>query len=331
VLRSLSENGLSIVFITHKLNEVMQIADRITIMRGGKVVGSTTPQETNERDLAKLMVGRPVSFEVEKGASPTGETVLSVKDLSVADERGLQVVDRVSFEVKAGEVLGLAGVLRNGQSQLVQALAGLRPTQAGSIVFLGKDTARLSPRQLAELGMAYIPEDRMGVGLVLPFNVSDNLALKGYYKKPFASGFALQQNAFDSNVAHLVSTYGIKATDIKSPVSYLSGGNQQKVVLAREISKPIRLLIAAQPTRGLDVGTIELVHRYLVAKREAGCAILLMSTDLDEIMSLSDRIAVMYRGRIVGELPAAQTSKEDLGMMMAGAVISDTRSKGTHS
>lgn len=317
-MRNLRQRGISIIFITHKLKEVMQIADRITVMRRGKVVAVTTPAETNEGQLAELMVGRPVLFKVPKALKQPGKTTLVVGNLSASDDRGLRAVNNVFLEVRAGEILGLAGVQGNGQTELVEALAGLRPTLEGIVTLLGQDIANLSPRRLSELGVAYIPEDRQKIGLVLPFSVSDNLALKTYYKQPFARGARLQEPAFESNAAHLVSDYGIQTADIHSQVSTLSGGNQQKVILAREISRPIKLLLAAQPTRGLDVSSIELVHRYLAAKRDAGCAILLVSTDLDEILSLSDRIAVMYRGSIVGTVPAAQASKDQIGLMMAG-------------
>lgn len=332
VMRNLRDSGFSIIFITHKLKEVMQIADRITVMRRGKAVGTTTPSETNERDLAEMMVGRPVLFDVPKAKTEPGTTALVVGNLSVADDRGLQAVSDVFLEVHAGEILGLAGVQGNGQTELIEALAGLRPPLAGHIMLFGSTISLnvANPRKLAELGMAYIPADRQKTGLVLPFSVSDNLALKSYYKSPFTKGLALQETAFESNASHLVLTYGIKAADIHSQVYTLSGGNQQKVILAREISKPIKLLIADQPTRGLDVGSIELVHRYLVEKRDHGCAILLASTDLDEILSLSDRIAVMYRGKVVGQLPAAKASKNVLGLMMAGvpAPVAATNGRG---
>ncbi len=318
VMRNMRDRGLSIIFITHKLKEVMQVADRITVMRRGKVVGSTTPGETNEGQLAEMMVGRPVLFNVPKSNKEPGKTALVVGNLSVADDRGLQAVSEVFLEVHAGEILGLAGVQGNGQTELIEALAGLRSPLAGHVMMFGYTIENARPRQLTELGMAYIPADRQATGLVLPFSVSDNLALKSYYKLPFAKGLNLQETAFDSNAAHLVSTYGIQAASIHSKVVTLSGGNQQKVILAREISRPIRLLIADQPTRGLDVASIELVHRYLVDKRDHGCAILLSSTDLDEILSLSDRIAVMYRGRIVGEVPGRRANKNVIGMMMAG-------------
>ncbi len=318
IMRHLRDSGLSIIFITHKLKEVMQIADRITVMRRGKVVGTTTPDETNESQLAQMMVGRPVLFNVSKSDREPGKTALVVGNLSVADDRGLQAVSEVFLEVHAGEILGLAGVQGNGQTELIEALAGLRPWVAGHVMMFGKTIENEGPRELAEKGMGYIPADRQKTGLVLPFSVSDNLALKSYYKQPFVKGVTLQEPVFESNASHLVMTYGIQAADIHSQVVTLSGGNQQKVILAREISKPIQLLIADQPTRGLDVGSIELVHRYLVDKRDHGCAILLASTDLDEIISLSDRIAVMYRGQIVGVLPAAKADKSIVGMMMAG-------------
>ena len=328
VMHNLRDSGLSIIFITHKLKEVMQVADRITVMRRGKVVGTTTPGETDEHKLAEMMVGKPVLFNVPKANKEPGKTALVVGNFSVADDRGFQAVSEVFLEVRAGEILGLAGVQGNGQTELIEAIAGLRLPLAGHMMMFGNTIENSGPRQLTEMGMAYIPADRQKTGLVLPFSVSDNLALKSYYKLPFSKGATLQETVFDSNASHLVMTYGIQAADIHSQVITLSGGNQQKVILAREISKPIKLLIADQPTRGLDVGSIELVHRYLVDKRDHGCAILLASTDLDEILSLSDRIAVMYRGRIVGQLPAAKASKNVIGMMMAGVPAPVTASNG---
>jgi simple sugar transport system ATP-binding protein len=255
---------------------------------------------------------------------------LVVGNLSVADDRGLQAVTDVFLEVHAGEILGLAGVQGNGQTELIEALTGMRPPLAGHVMLFGSSISLHSatPRKLAEMGMAYIPADRQKTGLVLPFSVSDNLALKSYFKSPFTKGLTLQESAFESNASHQVLTFGIKTADIHSQVHTLSGGNQQKVILAREISRPIELLIADQPTRGLDVGSIELVHRYLIDKRDHGCAILLASTDLDEIISLSDRIAVMYRGQIVGQMPSAKADKNILGMMMAGVGLPEVSTNG---
>jgi simple sugar transport system ATP-binding protein len=308
----------------------MQIADRITVMRRGKVVGTTTPAETTESKLAEMMVGKPVMFNIPKAPREPGKTALVVGNLSVADDRGLQAVTDVFLEVHAGEILGLAGVQGNGQTELIEALTGMRPPLAGHVMLFGSSISLHSatPRKLAEMGMAYIPADRQKTGLVLPFSVSDNLALKSYFKSPFTKGLTLQESAFESNASHQVLTFGIKTADIHSQVHTLSGGNQQKVILAREISRPIELLIADQPTRGLDVGSIELVHRYLIDKRDHGCAILLASTDLDEIISLSDRIAVMYRGQIVGQMPSAKADKNILGMMMAGVGLPEVSTNG---
>jgi simple sugar transport system ATP-binding protein len=318
LMRNMRDRGLSIIFITHKLKEVMQVADRITVMRGGKVIGSLAPSETSEAQLAEMMMGRAIGFQAPKAKKAPGKTALVVGNLSVADDRGLQAVNGAFLEVHAGEIVGLAGVQGNGQTELIEALAGLRPRLAGHVMMFGETIENAGPRQLAERGVAYIPADRQKLGLVLPFDISDNLALKTYYKQPFAKGLVLQEAAFESNAAHLVQAYGIQAADIHSRVATLSGGNQQKVILAREISRPIRLLIADNPTRELDVASVELVHRYLVDKRDHDCAILLASTDLDEILALADRVAVMYRGQIVGEVTAAAANRNTIGMMMAG-------------
>lgn len=323
VMGNMRDRGLSIIFITHKLKEVMAVADHITIMRRGKVIATTTPVETSEAQLAEMMVGRAAQFQAPKAKAAPGKTALAAAGLLVADDRGLLAVNGASLDVHAGEIVGLAGVQGNGQTELIEALAGLRPRLAGHVMMFGETIVEAGPRQLAELGVAYIPADRQKLGLVLPFDVSDNLALKSYYKQPFARGLVLQEAAFESNAAHLVQAYGIQAADVHSRVETLSGGNQQKVILAREISRPIRLLIADNPTRELDVASVELVHRYLVDKRDQGCAILLASTDLDEILALSDRIAVMYRGQIVGQLPAAAAERSAIGMMMAGAAAAN--------
>lgn len=318
VMRELSASGISIIFVTHKLREVLEIADRITVMRSGKVVGNTTPEETNERSLAEMMVGRAALFQAKKTQATPGERVLAVRGISAVNDRDMYAVQRLSFELRAGEILGLAGVQGNGQNELVEALTGLRPIVSGLVFFKGAPFTNLPPRRLFELGIGHIPEDRENVGLVLPFSVAHNLVLKRYYQKPFARGIVVEEDAIDSSAHHLVQTYGIQPVAIHTEVKNLNPSNQQKVVLAREISGPVHLLIANQPTQGLDASSTELVHRTLLAKRDQGCAILLVSSELDEIMSLSDRIAVMYRGAIVAEMPAGEATREELGLMMAG-------------
>ncbi len=318
VFRSLIQQGKSIIFISHKLNEVLSIADRIVVLNGGRVVGSTTPQESNENSLAAMMVGRDVILTVDKPAIQPGEVVLDVNDLSVIDDRGLLAVDNISFQIRAGEILGIAGVQGNGQTELVEALTGFRPSNGGSIAILGTQYSGASPRKIREAGSAHVPEDRQRHGLVLSFSLADNFVLNTYYEPPFAKGLNLNKQAIDEFGLKLVEQFDVRTPGIQVPVANLSGGNQQKVIVAREFSRPIKLLIASQPTRGLDVGSIEYIHNQIVLKRGQGCAVLLVSTELDEIFSLSDRIAVMYEGKILAILPAGTATPEQLGLLMAG-------------
>lgn len=318
IMRALVEQGKSIIFITHKLREVMEIADRITVIRRGKVIGTTTPAEADQRKLAEMMVGRAVQLELEKAPPKIGETVLKVENLIVLSERRQVAVDGVSFDVRAGEILGIAGVQGNGQTELVEALTGLRPVVSGKVVVFDKEITHATPRQITELGVAHVPEDRQRDGLVLPFPVADNLVLNTYYQKPFTSGVVLQERSVQAYAEKLIREFDIRTPSWMTPAGSLSGGNQQKVIVAREFSRPIRLLIAAQPTRGLDVGSVEYIHRRMLEKRDQGCAVLLVSSELDEIMELSDRIAVMYRGRIMDIVPAEVATKEHIGLLMAG-------------
>lgn len=318
IMRNLAQQGKSIVFITHKLKEVMAVADRITVLRAGQVVGTTQPRETSERRLAAMMVGREVILSVERKPAQPGEVVLEVRDLHALSDRLTPALNSVSLEVRAGEILGVGGVQGNGQTELVEAITGLRPVASGQIRILGQEMTNASPRQILESGTAHIPEDRQEDGLVLPFPVHDNLVLNTYYIPPYARGLTLQEKATIATAEQLVTRFDVRTPSVFVPVATLSGGNQQKVIVARELSRPIRLLIAAQPTRGLDVGSIEYIHQRLVEKRDQGCAVLLVSTELDEILSLSDRIAVMFQGRIVATLDASQATREKLGLLMAG-------------
>jgi general nucleoside transport system ATP-binding protein len=320
IMRSLVSQDKSIIFITHKLREVMDAADRITVIRQGRVVGTTTPEKADRATLATMMVGREVLLEVEKPVAKPAEPVLQVENLVVASDRRQVAVDDVSFEVRAGEILGVAGVQGNGQTELVEAVTGLRAAQAGRILLLGKDITRASPRRITELGTAHVPEDRQRDGLVLSFPVAENLCLSTYYLPPFAKGPQLQRDAILASAQDRIREFDIRTPNALTSVGSLSGGNQQKVIVAREFSRPIRLLVASQPTRGLDVGSIEYIHSRIVQKRQEGCAVLLVSPELDEILELSDRIAVMYRGRIVGLLDADEASKEEIGLLMAGVV-----------
>lgn len=321
IMRSLVAAGKSIIFITHKLREVLDVADRITVLRRGKIVGATKPSEADRNKLAAMMVGREVQLEVEKKPAQVGEVVLQTRDLVVVDDRRHVAVDGISLEVRAGEVLGLAGVQGNGQTELVEALTGLRPVLSGSITIGGKDITRASPRQVTELGTAHVPEDRQRDGLVLAEPVSENLMLCTYYQPPFARGVVLQRNAIMETATRLIETFDIRTPGPMVAAGSLSGGNQQKVIVAREFSRPIRLMIASQPTRGLDVGSIEYIHKRIVEKRDAGCAVFLVSPELDEILELSDQIAVIYRGKIVSVIPGAKASKEYVGLLMAGVSV----------
>lgn len=420
IMRSLTKQGKSIIFITHKLREVLDCSDRITVLRRGQVVGSTTPAEANQPKLASMMVGRPVMLEVEKGAAKPGDVVLEANNLVVTDDRKQVSVEGVSFEVRKGEVLGVAGVQGNGQTELVEALTGLRDVTSGFfsvngktfgkklkqnrlanflqslipfglailvllflwlaffmnpvvlfaffyklfgmgasiinlyeanrqallyhfqfyislvlmfasiaalILFNTKVAGKTIPRKIIELGTAHIPEDRQRNGLVLPSPVSENLVLCTYYQSPFSKGVTIQWPVVRENAVKLVKQFDIRTTSIDSPVAHLSGGNQQKVIVARELSRPIDLMIAAQPTRGLDVGSIEYIHGQIIKKRDEGVAVLVVSTELDEIMQLSDRIAVMFRGKILATIPAKTATKELVGLLMAGIPIDQAQSQ----
>jgi len=318
VLRNLKEHGNSIIFITHKLREVLALADRITVLRLGKVIGTTEPSKTNSAELARMMVGRSVILSVEKAPAKPQGVVLKVENLVVRDERHNIAVNDVSFEVRAGEVLGIAGVQGNGQTELVQALTGLRRVESGRVTILGHDTTHATPRQLFELDVAHVPEDRQQDGLVLNFPVEDNLVLNEYYRPPFAKGIVMNFEAIERAAAERVQEFDVRTPSIFVKTANLSGGNQQKVIVAREFSGPIKLLIASQPTRGLDVGSIEYIHKRIIEKRDEGTAVLLVSNELDEIMSLSDRIAVMFKGKIIDTVNAEETTKEALGLLMAG-------------
>jgi ABC-type uncharacterized transport system ATPase subunit len=321
VMRRLKENGTSIVFITHKLKEVKAIADKITVIRRGKVVGQAEPSESEEA-LAELMVGRAVDLVVDKEPAEPGAAVLEVRGLTVIDERGHTAVDGVDLEVRAGEILAVAGVQGNGQTELAEALLGLTPIAAGAIKLDGKDLIGQSTRQRLDAGIGYIPEDRAHDGFVGSFTVAENLILDLFRKAPFGNGLSLRTDEIERNAQERVSEFDIRTQSTDLPVTSLSGGNQQKVVLARELSRPLKLLVASQPTRGVDVGSIEFLHTRIVTERDHGTAVLIVSTELDEIAALADRIAVMYRGKVVGVVPA-DTPRDELGLMMAGASKSD--------
>jgi simple sugar transport system ATP-binding protein len=316
VMRGLTAAGKSVVFITHKLNEVRAVADRITVIRRGKVVGSAEPTAT-ARELASLMVGRDVRLVVEKEPREPGEVALRVQGLSVRDDRGCLAVDDVSFDLHAGEVLGIAGVQGNGQTELVEAITGLRPAE-GSALLRGQELVGASPRKVLRMGLGHVPEDRQHDGLVPDFSIAENLALDEADRAPFGNALMLDLDAIAKNGADRLAEFDIRAESAQTPAAALSGGNQQKVVVARALQRDPSLLVASQPTRGVDVGAMEFIHKRIIEQRDAGKPVLIVSTELDEITALADRIAVMYRGRIVGIVPP-DTSNEELGLLMAGS------------
>ncbi len=318
IMHDLNNKGVSIIFITHKLKEVLAVADRITVMRTGRVVGTTNPKDSDEHKLAEMMVGREVILTVQKKPAQPKEDVLVVNDLRVKDVRGLEAVRGVSFSVRAGEVLGVAGVQGNGQTELAEALCGLRLSEGGGFSIEGHDLTGKPPRPITETGLANIPEDRQRHGLVLSYSIADNLVLCDYYQPRFSKGIVIQQKEVDANAQKLIKAYDVRTPSAFTAAGKLSGGNQQKVIVARELSRPVKLLIASQPTRGLDVGSIEYIHKEIINMRDRGVAVLLVSAELDEIMSLSDRIAVMYRGEIVETIDRKDATRERLGLLMAG-------------
>ena len=317
VVRALVGRGKSIVFITHKLREVLAVADRITVLRGGRTVGSANPAQSTEQSLANLMVGRDVLLDIAKGPAHPAEVRLAVSDLVVLDDRLLLAVDRLSLTVRSGEILGIAGVEGNGQRELVEALAGMRTPRAGRIEVCGHDTTSATPRQVSELGVGHVPEDRNKHGVISAFSIADNLVLNSYHRKEFARRRVRNDKAVRRHADELIERFDVRTTDAASPVNTLSGGNQQKVIIARELSGDPPVILVAQPTRGLDVGSIEFIHRRIVELRDRGSAVLLVSAELDEVLGLADRIGVLYRGRIVGEFERVQATREALGLLMA--------------
>lgn len=320
IVEGLREAGKGIVFITHKLGEVIDVADRIAVLRRGKVVGEVDPKTATKEELAELMVGRPVDLVVDKTAAEPGETVLSVRNLLVQDERLHTAVDGVSFEVRAGEIVGIAGVQGNGQTELVEALTGLVSPIAGRIELNGADVTLASPRRLHKSSVAHVPEDRQRLGLVLDFDVAENLVLDSYYSEPYSRGIRMDWDYAHEHADELIEQYDIRTPSSRTRARSLSGGNQQKLIVAREFSRETKLIIGAQPTRGIDVGSIEYIHSRIVEERDSGAAVLIVSSELDEILALADRILVMYRGKIVAEVPGEEATASQLGLYMAGSV-----------
>jgi len=322
ILRSMREQGKTIVIITHKLSEVLAISDNVTVMRDGKVVGDVKTSDTNAADLARLMVGREVLLRVEKPAAKPGDVVLALRDLSILGRDGSKRVDGVSFEVRAGEIVGIAGVEGNGQTELIEALAGLIPGAyvTGSMSFEGRDITQLDARKRKELGIAHVPEDRHRRGLLLDFSLAENTILGVHYRKPAVSagGVLLDQKGIQKRTEQVIRDFDVRPPNAALPARALSGGNQQKLIIGREFELPPKLLLVSQPTRGVDIGAIEFIHRKIVALRDEGCAVLLVSAELEEVTALSDRLLVVHNGKIVGEVDPTVASNEEIGLMMTG-------------
>ena len=318
VIKNLARLGVGVIVITHKLREVMALADRVVVLRDGKVVGTTTPKETDEAGLAQMMVGRSVVLEVEKGVANPGKPVLTVKGLEVFDDRNLLAVKGVDLEVRSGEIFGIAGVEGNGQRELVEAICGMRERAKGEVLVSGAVTKDMHPHAVHEAGVSHIPEDREKHGLVSSYSISDNLILNQFDQAPFARGWFRNMSEIRKNADLLVKKFDIRTTSPAALASSLSGGNKQKVVIARELSQDLQVLIAAQPTRGVDVGSIEFIHKQLIATRDNGAGVLLVSAELDEIISLSDRIAVMSAGKIVAIIDSKGADRDYIGRLMAG-------------
>ena len=318
IMRELKEDGTSIIFITHKLREVKAVADHITIIRRGKVVGSASPG-ASQNELASLMVGREVELAPERGSHAVGEEVLVVRDLTISDSTGRALVNKINFSVRAGEVLAIAGVQGNGQSEVARAMVNLEEHVAGSITLNGVEVAGKSVRESLHLGVAFVPESRELDGLIASMSIAENLILDVHDLPPYAKGIQMSPSIVLSEAQKRTQEFDIRLQSVRDPISSLSGGNKQKVVLARELSRPVKLVVASQPTRGLDVGSIEFVHKRILRERDAGRAVLLFSTELDEVLALADRIAVMYRGEILAIVPSGVTAQE-LGLLMAGVV-----------
>lgn len=329
IMKTLIKEGKSIILITHKLKEIMEVCDRVTVIRKGKGIGTVNVNETNVNELANLMVGREVVFKTEKTPAIAKQEVLSINDLVVKDSRGVTAVDGLDLTVKAGEIVGIAGVDGNGQSELIEAITGLRKSESGSIKLNGKELIHAAPRKITESGVGHIPQDRHKHGLVLNYPIAENMVLQTYYQKPYSKNGILNfKEIYDK--ARLL----IKEFDVRTPSEYtlaraLSGGNQQKAIIGREIDRDPDLLIAAQPTRGLDVGAIEFIHKRLIEQRDHGKAVLLVSFELDEIMNVSDRIAVIYEGKIVAVVDPKETTEQELGLLMAGSNRKEA-GEGTH-
>ncbi|MCM3738989.1 ABC transporter ATP-binding protein [Oceanobacillus luteolus] len=319
IMQSLVKEGKSIILITHKLKEIMEACDRCTVIRKGKGIGTVDVKETTVNELASLMVGRDVNFQVSKTPAEPKHEVLEVKDLYVKDSRKVDVVKGLDLKVRAGEIVGVAGIDGNGQTELIEAITGLTKSYRGNILLNKKDITNKTPREVTESGLGHIPQDRHKYGLVLDYTIGENIVLQTYYQKPYSKNTILNHDAIYKKAEELIAMYDVRTPSAFTPARALSGGNQQKAIIAREVERSPELLIAAQPTRGLDVGAIEFVHQKLVEERDKGKAILLVSFELDEILDVSDRIVVIYDGRIVADLDAKETNERELGLLMAGS------------
>ncbi|KHF30998.1 Galactose/methyl galactoside import ATP-binding protein MglA [Anoxybacillus sp. BCO1] len=319
IMKALVREGKSIILITHKLKEIMEVCDRVTVIRRGKGIGTLNVSETNPNELAALMVGREVHFKTEKQPPKVGKPVLEIEDLVVKDSRGITAVDHLHLTVHAGEIVGIAGVDGNGQTELIEAITGLIKSESGSIRLNGKEIRNLTPRQITETGVGHIPQDRHKHGLVLDFPIGENMVLQTYYKEPYSKRGILNFKAIYDKARQLIQEFDVRTPDEYTKARALSGGNQQKAIIGREVDRDPDLLIAAQPTRGLDVGAIEFIHKRLIEQRDKGKAVLLVSFELDEIMNVSDRIAVIYEGKIVVIVDPKETTEQELGLLMAGS------------
>ncbi|MBX0356386.1 ABC transporter ATP-binding protein [Halobacillus sp. Nhm2S1] len=318
IMQSLVKEGKSIILITHKLKEIMEVCDRCTVIRKGQGIGTVDVSETNPTELASLMVGRDVSFSTEKTKAEPKETYLSIKDLRVKDVRGVEMVKGLNLEVRAGEIVGIAGVDGNGQSELIEAITGLRRSESGTIRLHDKEITNLTPRKVTQSGVSHIPQDRHKFGLVLDFPIGENMVLQSYHQKPYSKKGVMNFKNIYQKAKNLIAEYDVRTPDAYTPARALSGGNQQKAIIGREVDRSPDLIIAAQPTRGLDVGAIEFIHKKLIEERDKGRAVLLLSFELDEIMNLSDRIAVMFDGQIIADVQPEETNEQKLGLLMAG-------------
>ena len=323
IMKTLVKEGKSIILITHKLDEIRAVADRVTVIRRGKSIQTVGIEGATNKDLAEMMVGRSVSFVTEKEEAQPKEVVLQISDLVVNENRGVPAVKELSLDVRAGEIVGIAGIDGNGQSELIQAITGLRKVKSGSIKIKGQEVVGLSPRKITEMNVSHVPEDRHRDGLVLEMMLSENIALQTYYKEPLSKNGVLNYNQINSYARKLMEEFDVRAANEIVPASALSGGNQQKAIIAREVDRNPDLLIVSQPTRGLDVGAIEYIHKRLIDERDKGKAVLVVSFELDEILNLSDRIAVIHDGKIQGIVKPSETNKQELGILMAGGEIKE--------